>query len=145
MNFFFLLKKKDISSSLNIPTFQNNGKLSNELNLYRARIIEEKWDIQNTLKKKDKNFYKINSSEYNDDDIFFLAEKKNFHNKDLTNALQNINNFTENGFNKDTDRVMVCGGPDMNYQCRDFFEKIGFVEGNLGEAGDFVLERAFVD
>lgn len=56
-----------------------------------------------------------------------------------------INNFTENGFNKDTDRVMVCGGPDMNYQCRDFFEKIGFVEGNLGEAGDFVLERAFVD
>ena len=56
-----------------------------------------------------------------------------------------INNFTENGFNKDTDRIMVCGGPDMNYQCRDFFEENGFAEGNLGEAGDFVLERAFVD
>ena len=56
-----------------------------------------------------------------------------------------IYNFTENGFNKDTDRIMVCGGPDMNYQCRDFFEENGFVEGNLGEAGDFVLERAFVD
>jgi ferredoxin--NADP+ reductase len=40
---------------------------------------------------------------------------------------------------------MVCGGPDMNYQAREFFEEIGFVEGNLGEAGDFVLERAFVD
>ena len=48
MNFFFLLKKKDISSTLNIPTSQNNGKISNELNLYRARIIEEKWNIQNT-------------------------------------------------------------------------------------------------
>ena len=56
-----------------------------------------------------------------------------------------IQNFTNGGFNKDTDRVMVCGGPEMNYECRDFFEKLGFQEGNLGEAGDFVLERAFVD
>ena len=53
--------------------------------------------------------------------------------------------FTDNGFNKDTDRVMVCGGPEMNYQCRSFFEEIGWQEGNLGEPGDFVLERAFVD
>ena len=40
---------------------------------------------------------------------------------------------------------MVCGGPEMNYECRDFFEENGFVEGNLGEPNDFVLERAFVD
>ena len=58
---------------------------------------------------------------------------------------KHIYNFTNDGFNKDTDRIMVCGGPDMNYQCRDFFEDTGFIEGNLGEAGDFVLERAFVD
>lgn len=58
---------------------------------------------------------------------------------------EHIYNFTNDGFNKDTDRIMVCGGPDMNYQCRDFFEDTGFIEGNLGEAGDFVLERAFVD
>jgi ferredoxin--NADP+ reductase len=56
-----------------------------------------------------------------------------------------IYNFTDNGFNKQTDRVMVCGGPEMNYQCRDFFENLEWQEGNLGEAGDFVLERAFVD
>ena len=58
---------------------------------------------------------------------------------------EHIEQFTNGGFNKDTDRVMVCGGPDMNFECRDYFEEIGFVEGNLGEAGDFVLERAFVD
>lgn len=58
---------------------------------------------------------------------------------------EHIEEFTNGGFNKDTDRVMVCGGPDMNFECRDYFEEIGFVEGNLGEAGDFVLERAFVD
>ena len=58
---------------------------------------------------------------------------------------EHIDNFTNDGFNKDTDRVMVCGGPDMNYQCRDYFDNLGFQEGNLGEPGDFVLERAFVD
>ena len=58
---------------------------------------------------------------------------------------EHIEEFTNGGFNRDTDRVMVCGGPDMNFECRDYFEEIGFVEGNLGEAGDFVLERAFVD
>lgn len=95
MNFFFLLKKKDISSCLNIPTFQNNGKTSDILNLYRARIVDEKWDIQNTLEKKDKNFYKINSNQFEEDDIFFLAENKNFQNKNLINELLNINDFTE--------------------------------------------------
>ena len=58
---------------------------------------------------------------------------------------KHIDNFTDGGFNKKTDRVMVCGGPDMNYECRDYFENLGFQEGNLGEPGDFVLERAFVD
>ena len=56
-----------------------------------------------------------------------------------------VYNFTNNGFDRNTDRVMVCGGPEMNYQCRDFFEDLGWQEGNLGEPGDFVLERAFVD
>ena len=58
---------------------------------------------------------------------------------------EHVEHFTDNGFNKDTDRVMVCGGPEMNYQCRDYFEGNGFIEGNLGEPNDFVLERAFVD
>jgi ferredoxin--NADP+ reductase len=58
---------------------------------------------------------------------------------------EHIDSFTNGGFNKDTDRVMVCGGPEMNYQCRDYFEGNGFIEGNLGEPNDFVLERAFVD
>ena len=40
---------------------------------------------------------------------------------------------------------MVCGGPRYELRGRDYFEELGFTEGNLGEAGDFVLERAFVD
>jgi|TARA_B110000858_G_scaffold151157_1_gene172080 ferredoxin--NADP+ reductase len=58
---------------------------------------------------------------------------------------EHIDLITNGGFNKETDRVMVCGGPEMNYECRDYFEEHGFIEGNLGEPNDFVLERAFVD
>lgn len=56
-----------------------------------------------------------------------------------------INEITDGGFNKETDKVMVCGGPEMNYACREYFESLGWTEGNFGEQGDFVLERAFVD
>ena len=53
--------------------------------------------------------------------------------------MESINSFTKNGFNKDTDLIMVCGGSDMNYECRDYFEKLGFIEGNLGEPKRFCV------
>ena len=43
------------------------------------------------------------------------------------------------------DSVMVCGSTDLNKQCRAMFKEQGWIEGNVGEAGDFMLERAFVD
>jgi ferredoxin/flavodoxin---NADP+ reductase len=43
------------------------------------------------------------------------------------------------------DRVMLCGSPDMLRDCRALLEARGFVEGNHGEPGHFVIEKAFVD
>jgi len=43
------------------------------------------------------------------------------------------------------DGVMVCGSPSLNKQCRTGFSASGWQEGNTGEMGDFLLERAFVD
>jgi ferredoxin--NADP+ reductase len=43
------------------------------------------------------------------------------------------------------DRVMLCGSPDMLRDCRALFEARGFVEGNHGEPGHFVIEKAFVE
>lgn len=43
------------------------------------------------------------------------------------------------------DRVMICGGPDMMTEVRQYVLDRGFVEGNHGEAGDFVIEKAFVE
>jgi ferredoxin/flavodoxin---NADP+ reductase len=43
------------------------------------------------------------------------------------------------------DRVMLCGSPDMLRDCRALLEARGFVEGNHGEPGHFVIEKAFVE
>lgn len=42
-----------------------------------------------------------------------------------------------------TDRVMICGSPAMLRDLKRLCEERGFDEGNTGEPGDFVVERAF--
>ena len=43
------------------------------------------------------------------------------------------------------DRVMICGIPEMLRDLKGLLEERGAVEGNHGEPGDFVIEKAFVD
>ncbi len=43
------------------------------------------------------------------------------------------------------DRVMLCGSPAMLVDLRVLLDGMGFVEGNHGEPGDFVIEKAFVE
>jgi ferredoxin/flavodoxin---NADP+ reductase len=43
------------------------------------------------------------------------------------------------------DRVMICGSPEMLRDLKALLEERGAVEGNHGEPGDFVIEKAFVD
>ena len=43
------------------------------------------------------------------------------------------------------DRVMLCGSPGMLADLRVVLDDGGFVEGNHGEPGDYVIEKAFVD
>ena len=56
---------------------------------------------------------------------------------------QYIEEFLPDGLRKDRDCVMVCGSPDMNKECREHFTNLEWQEGNTGELGDFMLERAF--
>ncbi|HEY6923021.1 MAG TPA: ferredoxin--NADP reductase [Steroidobacteraceae bacterium] len=45
-----------------------------------------------------------------------------------------------------TDRVMVCGSPAMLTDTCDLLDKRGFaISPHIGEPGDYVIERAFVD
>lgn len=56
-----------------------------------------------------------------------------------------INEYLPNSFNKKDMSIMVCGSPELNKECRSLFLQNQWVEGNTGEMGDFLLERAFVD
>ena len=58
---------------------------------------------------------------------------------------QYVEDYLTNGFLKERDGIMVCGSPEMNKQCRTMFKTLNWSEGNTGEMGDFMLERAFVD
>jgi ferredoxin/flavodoxin---NADP+ reductase len=46
---------------------------------------------------------------------------------------------------RESDRAMLCGSPEMIRETRALLDEMGFVEGNHGEAGHFVIEKAFVD
>ncbi len=46
--------------------------------------------------------------------------------------------------NVDDDRIMLCGSPHMIQDLRTIFEARGFSEGNHGEPGHFLIEKAFV-
>lgn len=49
-------------------------------------------------------------------------------------------------FDKEHDRVMICGSHEMNMELRKYFiEELGCTEGNANTPGEFVLEKAFVD
>lgn len=49
-------------------------------------------------------------------------------------------------FDKEHDRVMICGSHEMNMELRKYFiEELGCTEGNANAPGEFVLEKAFVD
>lgn len=43
------------------------------------------------------------------------------------------------------DRVMLCGSPEMIAETRTMLVERGFREGNTGEPGHFVIEKAFVE
>jgi len=44
-----------------------------------------------------------------------------------------------------SDRVMLCGSPEMLKDLNAFLKERGFVEGNHIEAGHYVIEKAFVE
>ncbi|WP_181706689.1 ferredoxin--NADP reductase [Chthonobacter rhizosphaerae] len=45
---------------------------------------------------------------------------------------------------REHDRVMICGSPEMLKDTVALLEARGFQEGNTGEPGDYVVEKAFV-
>jgi ferredoxin/flavodoxin---NADP+ reductase len=45
----------------------------------------------------------------------------------------------------ENDRFMLCGSPDMIRDTRELLSGLGYEEGNHGEGGHYVIEKAFVE
>lgn len=58
---------------------------------------------------------------------------------------QFIREYIPNNLDKNKLAIMVCGSPSLNKECRSLLSSDQWIEGNTGEMGDFLLERAFVD
>jgi ferredoxin--NADP+ reductase len=66
----------------------------------------------------------------------------------LTDLIENGKLFADLGMpplNPETDRVMLCGSPEMLKSLKTLLEERHFKEGNTTTPGDFVVERAFVE
>ena len=66
----------------------------------------------------------------------------------ITNAMYDGSVYEKLGvepFDKEKDSAMICGSMPMNLEFKEYFEKMGCVEGNSSTRGDYVLEKSFVE
>ena len=64
---------------------------------------------------------------------------------DLLTSGQLFEDIGQGPLDPASDRFMLCGSPQMLVDLKQIFESHGMEEGNHGEAGDYVIERAFVE
>jgi hypothetical protein len=95
MNFFFGFKKDDYISELQIPKFQNKNYIDKKINLYKANISNNLWEINKVINSdEDDYFYFLKNQLIDNKVIYFLAkdsEIKSFKEKKLIK----YNKFTE--------------------------------------------------
>jgi ferredoxin--NADP+ reductase len=72
-----------------------------------------------------------------------------FHNRGrITDLISSGKLFSDIGqptLEAELDRVMICGSPALVADMKAILLREEFVEGNHGEPGDFVVEKAFVE
>ena len=70
------------------------------------------------------------------------------HQGRITDLIESGQLFRDIGlppFDKERDRVMLCGGPSVLADLKSLLLKRDYDEGSVANPGDFVLERAFVE
>lgn len=64
---------------------------------------------------------------------------------DLITSGQLYSDLGMSAFDAEGDRFMLCGSPQMLVDLKQIFDERGLDEGNHGEAGDYVIEKAFAE
>ena len=97
MNFFFGVKTSIVGSKLTIPRFQNFNRTNKKYKLFQLQVSNKKWKISqlNDIESS-KDFYQIDGSLINNNNIFCLAKNEEIleFEKNNYSKLINLNNFT---------------------------------------------------
>jgi ferredoxin--NADP+ reductase len=64
---------------------------------------------------------------------------------DLINSGKFFTDIGAQAFDRERDRIMICGSPEMLKDLKSLLEQRGFNEGSTSKPGDFVIERAFAE
>jgi ferredoxin--NADP+ reductase len=64
---------------------------------------------------------------------------------DLISSGKFFTDIGEQDFDRERDRIMICGSPEMLKDLKSLLEQRGFNEGSTSKPGDFVIERAFAE
>jgi len=79
---------------------------------------------------------------------YFTCTREDYENTGrVTTAMYSGDVQSKLGLDKldpEHDRVMICGGIEMNLELQEYLEENGFTEGNNKYPGEYVVERAFV-
>ena len=75
MNFFFGLNLNGLHCSLTIPKFTNEGNLISQNTLFSSKIEKDHWVIKKQHCDEDDNFFYLNISVQEIENIFFLGHK----------------------------------------------------------------------
>jgi hypothetical protein len=81
MNFFFGLKFDELKCLLTIPKFTNENNYLKDVCLFSAKVYKNSWLIQKQICEQDNNFFYLNISSKQKNDIFFIAKNNLLKNK----------------------------------------------------------------
>jgi ferredoxin--NADP+ reductase len=77
-----------------------------------------------------------------------VTREQYLHHGRITDLMTSGKMFEDIGvpqLTREEDRVMLCGSPAMLAELRELLIGRGWEEGNMGEPGEFVIEKAFVE
>lgn len=95
MNFFFGINNSQFKSQIQIPTFKNRCPNYTNILLFKGYARNNKWYIEELKNNKINNdFFLLKNEEISNNEIYFLAHKKDFNNYNFL-ELKNFNNFTD--------------------------------------------------
>lgn len=148
MNFFFSINNFDFYSRLNIPRFQNSGKINKNNNLYMLNIENGAWKVENLKAEYNSDFYFVDKNQCNNENIFFLASDKEVRENDNFKVIKNLNNFTDTkpAFRANLEICKVNGGLS-SYQSEypiKMIEKKGSVLSSIDLLTNYNAENNYI-